>query len=69
MVPKERIGKSLGLSDRLRWSQNTNNQWGEQSIFNNPEDIEIVGVGLTTRKQIAFTKARLAEAEQGSSLH
>ena len=63
MVPKERIGKPLGLSDRLRWSQNTNNQWGKQSIFNNPEDIEIVGVGLTTRKQIAFTKGKVAEGE------
>lgn len=47
MVPKEMRGRQLIVYDRLRCSQHADNQWGEQSVYNNPEIVEVVAVGQT----------------------
>lgn len=47
MVPKEMRGQQLIVYDRLRCSKHAGNQWGEQSVYNNPEIVEVVAVGQT----------------------
>ena len=50
MIPKEKIGQQLIVYDRLRCSQHADNPWGEQSVYNNPEIVEVVAVGQTTNE-------------------
>ncbi len=50
MIPKEKIGQQLIVYDRLRCSQHADNQWGDQSVYNNPEIVEVVAVGQTTNE-------------------
>lgn len=50
MVPKEMRGRQLIVYDRLRCSQHADNPWGDQSVYNNPEIVEVVAVGQTTNE-------------------
>ena len=61
MVPKEMIGQQLIVYDRLRCSKHADNQWGEQSVYNNPEIVEVVAVGQTTNDVCKMKKRGTAE--------
>ena len=61
MVPKEKIAQQLIVYDRLRCSKHAGNQWGEQSVYNNPEIVEVVAVGQTTNDVCEMKKRGTAE--------
>lgn len=61
-IPKEKRGKSLTFTDRLRWSQNTQNEWGNKSILNAPESMEVVAVGAKAG-EITLKEGCLADGE------
>lgn len=61
-IPKEKRGKALMLTDRLRWSENTQNEWGKKSILNMPENIEVVAKSAKLG-EVTLKEGKLASGE------